>query len=99
MDTIATEQCAWMVRWGMSDLGIGITPPPGQDGGAIDNEVTGTDQSTADGDLHCQDKQRLPHWGTGSSLSLPMLGGTGHARLALGSERQPTSESQRRPPA
>lgn len=74
MNAIATQKGARMVRRGMSDLGVGITPPPSQDGGAIDNEVTGADQSTTNGNLHGQDEQCLAYRGSSSLLTLPLLG-------------------------
>lgn len=40
MDAIATQERARMVRGGMPYPRIGITPPPGEDGSAIDDEVT-----------------------------------------------------------
>jgi hypothetical protein len=56
MDTIATEEWAWMMRRSVAHLRVGITPPPGQDGRTIDDQVPGTDEPTADGNLYCQDE-------------------------------------------
>lgn len=81
-----------MMRRSMPYLGIGITPPPGQDRRAIDNEVTSTDQVTADGDLDRQDKQRLPRWGTSSPLAFPLLGSTRDTWLTTSVKGQPARE-------
>jgi hypothetical protein len=92
MDTIATKECARMMCRGMPYLGIRITPPPGQDGSAIDNEVTGTNETTAEGDLHRQDQQRLPDWGTSSLLPFPLLGSRRDTWLTTSVKGQPARE-------
>ncbi len=92
MDAIATEQCTRMVRRGMSHLRIGVTPPPGEDGRAIDDQITGADESTAEGNLHGQDEPCLPYRGTSSPLAFPLLRGRGDTRLTEGIERQATSQ-------
>ena len=56
MDTIATEQWTWMMCWSVSHLRIGITPPPGQDRGAIDDEVTCANQAAMESQANDDDE-------------------------------------------
>ena len=48
-----------MLGGGMTESSIGVAAAPGQDGGAIDDEVAGTDQPSPDGPQHAQHEQRL----------------------------------------
>jgi hypothetical protein len=61
--------------------------------------LTGTDQATAEGDLHRQDKQCLPYRGTGSLLTLPLLGSRRDTWLIMSVKRQTACERQGWPPA
>jgi hypothetical protein len=87
MDAIATEEWARMVRRRMPYLRVGIPSPPRQDGSAVNDQVTGANEPTADGALHCQDKQRLAYRGSSSLLTLPLLGRRGDTWLTKGVER------------
>src|SRR5690349_4078793 len=68
MNSIPAEQWAWMMRRRVPHLRVGIPSPPRQDRRAIDDQVTGANQPTPNGDLHCQDEQRLAYRSTGSLL-------------------------------
>ena len=45
-----------MLSGRMADGGIGVGASPGQDGGAIDDEVACPDQPTSDGGQHGEDE-------------------------------------------
>lgn len=85
-----------MDRRGMPDLRVGITPPPRQDGGAVDDEITRPDEPTADGNLHCQNEQRLACRSSGSLFTLPLLGSRRDTRLTMSIKGQPACERQGR---
>src|SRR6266568_4142590 len=68
-----------MLGWGMTDSGIGVSAAPGQDGSAIDDQITCPDQPTPQGRQHAQDEECLGSRRSGSLTALALLGGTGNA--------------------
>ena len=79
-----------MVRRSMPYLRVGIPSPPRQDGSAVN-------EPTPDGDLHCQNEQRLAYRSSDILFTLPLLGSRRDTRLTTSIEGQPTRERQRRP--
>ena len=86
-----------MVRRSMPYLRVGIPSPPRQDGSAVNDQVTGANEPTPDGDLHCQNEQRLAYRSSDILFTLPLLGSRRDTRLTTSIEGQPTRERQRRP--
>ncbi|HEY7347228.1 MAG TPA: hypothetical protein VH599_02830 [Ktedonobacterales bacterium] len=56
--------------------------------------LTSADEPTADGNLHCQDKQRLAYRGSGSPLTFPLLGRRGDTPLTMGIEGNPHASAK-----
>jgi hypothetical protein len=77
--------------------GIGIGPAPSQDGGAVDDEIAGTDEAAANRHSYHGDEQHLGHWSSGTRRPFPLLRGTGHPGGSLSVERQATGERERGP--
>src|SRR5260221_13569315 len=59
MHAVAQQQRTGMVSGSMAKGGIGITASPGQDGSAINDEITNSDESRLDCMQDSQHKERL----------------------------------------
>lgn len=86
-----------MLGRGMTDSGIGVGAVPGQDGGAIDDEVACPDQPTPDGGQHCENEERLRSRRSGSLATLALLGGTGNAWPPVMTSRQAAGQGSSGP--
>src|SRR6266568_4277301 len=75
----AAKERTRMLGWGMTDSGVGVSAAPGQDGSAIDDQITCPDQPTPQGRQHAQDEECLGSRRSGSLTALALLGGTGNA--------------------
>jgi hypothetical protein len=62
-----------MVSGSVSVGGIWVTPSPSQDGSAVNDEITGSDEPLSESLQHNQHKQRLMHRGTSSMATFAML--------------------------
>ena len=62
-----------MVCWGMPDLRVGITLPPSENGGTVDNQITSPDEPTPKSGLHRHDQQSFPNWGKSLAPTFPRL--------------------------
>ena len=82
-----------MLSGRMTDGGIGVSVAPGQDGGAIDDEVACPDQPTPNGAQHAQHEEGFWQGCSGGLTALALLGGTGNAWLAIVPQRQTTGQS------
>jgi hypothetical protein len=82
MDPEASQEGKGMVSGSVSVGSIWVTPSPSQDGSTVNDEITGSDQPSAQSLQHDQHKQRLMHRGTSSMATFAMLGWTHNERLA-----------------
>ncbi len=65
---IAPQKRTGMVSGGMADGGIGVGAAPGQDGGAVDDQIAGADEPPVQRQAHDDDEERLGH---GAPARLP----------------------------
>src|SRR5215469_1021202 len=84
-----------MVSGSVANGSIGIGPAPSQDGGAVADEIAGTDEAAANRHSYHGDEQRLGPWSSGTRRPFPLLRGTGHPGGSLSVERQTTGERAR----
>lgn len=66
------------MRWGVAVGGIRIVRAPGEDGSAVDDEVTQTHDPLGDGRPHRADEEQLVGGSAQGLLALALLGGTRH---------------------
>jgi len=62
MDAVATQEWTRMLRRSMTKGGIRVSTTPGEDGSAIDNEITGTNQPATDGGQNTEDEEGFGQW-------------------------------------
>ncbi len=79
---------------GMTHGGIRIAVTPGQDRGAIDDEVARADEATMERETHYDHQERLSHRGSRPRRSLPLLRRTGDPWAAPLVTGQATGERQ-----
>ena len=97
MHPIAVQEGTGMVGGSMTSGGIGISSAPSQDGSAINDEITSSDQTAAHGTPDTEHEEGLKGWGTCRLPALTQLGRTGNAWRSIGSLRQAPSQRQGRP--
>src|SRR5258708_28350176 len=97
MHAVAQQQRTGMVSGSMAKGGIGITASPGQDGSAINDEITSSDESRLDCMQDSQHKERLIQGCTGCVATFALLGFARNAELSLLVQGQPTRQGQRIP--
>ncbi len=81
-----------MVSGSVSVGSIWVTSSPSQDGSAVNDEITGSDKSSAQSLHNDQHKQRLIHRGSSCMATFAMLGWTHNERLALFIQREAASQ-------
>ncbi len=86
-----------MMVGGVAHRRIGVAPAPGEDRGAIDDQVAPADEVQAPRELHDDHQQHLARRRTGLRPPAALLRGAGHAWPTLSVGRQPASERQGRP--
>ena len=74
--------------------GIGVAAAPGQNGGAIDDEVAPAQQALVAREADKHDQQALARRSASACAPAALLGGAGHPGPALGIGRQPACERQ-----
>jgi hypothetical protein len=72
-----------MVGGGVPDGGIGVRSAPGQDGSAVDDEITAARHAPAHRQAHHDHQQRLGDRRSRSCRPLPLLCGSRHAGPAV----------------
>jgi hypothetical protein len=97
VDAIAPQQRAGVVVRGVADGRVGVAPPPGQDRGAVDDEVAPTDEAAVSGEPDQDHQQRLTGRCTGLRRTAALLGGAGYDRPTSRVGGEPTGEGQRGP--
>ncbi len=83
-----------MMRWSMTQRGIRVGATPGQDGGAIDDQITSANQAAADGQEHAEDEETFMHRCASGLAALALLRGARDPVLALSVHRQATTGCQ-----
>src|SRR5262245_21747506 len=63
MDAVSQQERAGVVVRGMAERRIGVSPLPGQDGGAVDDEIAPADEAPVARAAHEHDEQALAGWG------------------------------------
>src|SRR5260370_39006308 len=86
-----------MVSGSMSVGRIRITASPSQNGSTVNDQITGSDQPSAQSLQNHQHKQRLMHRGSSCMATLAMLGGTHNESLALFIQREAASQGSTTP--
>jgi len=89
----------WRVGRGVAAGGIGVLPPPGEDRGAIDDEVARADQPQPQRLAHREDEEPLERRRAGGRGPLPPLARARHARPAVLPNRQSARHGEGRPVA
>ena len=84
MDAIATQERTRMLGRSMAISSIGISAAPGEDGGTINDEITGSNKPTTNGGEHAEDKERLRKW---RATALALLRRTRNAGMAISVKR------------
>src|SRR5258706_15037309 len=94
VDAIAPQQGACMMVWGVADGRIRVAAAPGQDGGAIEDEVAPVDEASVQRQADEDDEQALARRGAGVRPPAALLGGAGHPGTPLGIGREATGERE-----
>ncbi len=94
MDTIAQQECPSVVVRRMPQRRIRVTAAPGQDGGAVDDEIAPADEAAVERQADEDDEQALTRRGAGLGPPTALLGGAGHPRTALTIRRQTAGERE-----
>jgi hypothetical protein len=87
MNPEASQKGKRMLSWSVPVGGIRVTTSPGQDGSTINDEVTGSNQSSLKRLHNDQDKQRFVQRGSCDVATSARLRGARNFRLALVIER------------
>ena len=77
-----------MLDGSMTDGGIRVGTSPGQDRGAIDDEIARPDQPPPHGRQHTEDEECLGHRCASGLSALALLGGTGNAWSPIAAQGQ-----------
>src|SRR5437016_307594 len=97
MDTEASQERTRMVSGSVPEGGIRITASPGEDGSAVNDEITGPNESRSQSMHHGQHKERLMHRSSGCVATFALLGFAWNAGLSLFVQWQPAGKGQSRP--
>ncbi len=73
VDAVAAQERARVVMWGVPDGGIRIAVTPGQDGGAVDDEVARTGEATMQRQAHHDHQEGFGDRRSGPRRPLPLL--------------------------
>src|SRR5262249_6467935 len=86
MDAVSQQERAGVVVRGMAERRIGVSPLPGQDGGAVDDEIAPADEAPVAREAHEHDEQALAGWGAHLRQTPALLGRAGdqHASAGVG---------------
>ena len=88
----ASQKGQGMVSGSVTIGGIRVATSPSQNGSTVNDQITGSDQPSAQSLQHDQHKQRLMHRGTGSMATFAVLGWTHNERPSLCIQRQATGQ-------
>src|SRR2546421_8829744 len=94
MHAVAAQERTRMLSRGMTDSGIRVGAVPRQDGSAIDNQITRSDQPTTQSRQYAQDEERLGSRRSGGLATLALLRGTGNARPPILPQRQAAGQGK-----
>jgi len=97
VDAEAAEQGRRVMRGRVPVGGIGIVRAPGENGGAVDDEVAQAHDALGDRGPDGTNKEHLVGRGTQGPLALALLGRTRHAGTTTLVRRQPAGNRERRP--
>lgn len=86
-----------MVARGVPHGSFGAGPPPGQDRGAVDDDIPSPDEAGRARAVHQHDEEQLVQRRPGPLGALALLGRTGHAHAAPRVSRQPAGQGEGRP--
>jgi hypothetical protein len=92
MDAEASQQGKRMVSGSMSIGGIWVTPSPSQDGGTINDQITGSDEPSSQSLQNHQHKKGLMQRRSGGVATFAMLGRAQNTRLPFFIQRQATGQ-------
>jgi hypothetical protein len=86
-----------MVSGSVAEGRIRIATSPSQDGGTVNDEVTGPNESFSDGISHGENEERLVQRRASTMTAFALLGFARNADVSLLVPWQATSQSQSRP--
>lgn len=87
-----------MLSWSMTRGGIGISATPSEDGSALTDEITGSNESRTQSVQHCEHEKRRMQGSSRSMAAFALLGCARNADLSIFAQRQTAGQGQRRPP-
>jgi hypothetical protein len=92
VDAVAQQERAGVVMWGVTHRRIPVAPVPGQDRGAVDDEIAPADEAPVPRQAHEDDEQALARRDARLRLTPAELGGAGDQHASAGVGGQPAGE-------